>query len=279
MSGTFLGDGRLSRQPSQNRRDAKRTIGVLGLQGDVREHLQALADVGARGRPVKRASDLHLLDGIIIPGGESTTLSLLLSSSGLLDPLESRLRAGMPVLGTCAGLVLLARAVLDGRPDQVALGFIDCVVRRNAYGRQAQSFETFLDADGLDRALAAAGASAGAQKRALPAVFIRAPAIEQVGPQVEVLVSASGSGHAEPSSPPKDEARKELPIVSESHGNGHDARELVPVVARQGPVLVVSFHPELTPDRRIHRLFVAMVQAEMAKEGIAAQPMPAETGR
>jgi 5'-phosphate synthase pdxT subunit len=187
-------------------------IGVLDLQGDVREHLRALADVGAESRPVKRPSDLEALDGLILPGGESTTLSMLLESTGLFDALVDRLAAdALPVLGTCAGLVLVADEVLGGRPDQRTFGLLDAVVRRNGYGRQLQSFETEL----------VLGSGEGP---ALPAVFIRAPLVVSAGPAVEVLAELDG----------------------------------VPVLVRQGSVLASAFHPELTSDRRIHRLFAEM---------------------
>ncbi len=187
-------------------------IGVLDLQGDVREHLRALADVGAESRPVKRPSDLEALDGLILPGGESTTLSMLLESTGLFDALVDRLAAdALPVLGTCAGLVLVADEVLGGRPDQRTFGLLDAVVRRNGYGRQLQSFETEL----------VLGSGEGP---ALPAVFIRAPLVVSAGPAVEVLAELDG----------------------------------VPVLVRQGAVLASAFHPELTSDRRIHRLFAEM---------------------
>ena len=187
-------------------------IGVLDLQGDVREHVRALREVGAESRLVKRPADLHGVDGLVLPGGESTTLSMLLESTGLFDALVERLAASaLPVLGTCAGLVLVADQVLDGRPDQRTFGVLDAVVRRNGYGRQLQSFETTL----------VLGSGEGP---ALPAVFIRAPLVVSAGPEVEGLAEY----------------------------------EAAPVLVRQGPVLASTFHPELTPDRRIHRLFAEM---------------------
>jgi 5'-phosphate synthase pdxT subunit len=187
-------------------------IGVLDLQGDVREHVRALADVGAEARLVKRPDELDGVDGLVLPGGESTTLSMLLESTGLFDTLTERLTAdALPVLGTCAGLVLVADRVLDGRPDQRSFGVLDAVVRRNGYGRQSQSFETEL----------VLGSGEGP---ALPAVFIRAPLVVSTGPAVEVLAEHEGA----------------------------------PVLVRQGPILASAFHPELTPDRRIHRLFAQM---------------------
>jgi 5'-phosphate synthase pdxT subunit len=190
------------------------SIGVLNLQGDVREHLAALADVGYAGRPVKRPADLEGLAGLILPGGESTTLSMLLSSTGLYDAIAERTASGWPVFGTCAGLILLAREVLDGRPDQRHFGVLDAVVRRNGYGRQAQSFQAEL----------VFGSGEGP---ALPTVFIRAPLVVSVGPDVEVLAAFDGA----------------------------------PVLVREGHLLAAAFHPELTPDRRVHRLFAEMCAA------------------
>ncbi|HWF15054.1 MAG TPA: pyridoxal 5'-phosphate synthase glutaminase subunit PdxT [Acidimicrobiales bacterium] len=192
-------------------------IGVLDLQGDVREHAAALDEVGARSRLVKHPADLEGLDGLIIPGGESTTLSMLLESTGLFDAIAGPLgdagtgAAALPVFGTCAGLILLAREVLDGRPDQRTFGALDAVVRRNGYGRQRQSFEADV----------VLGSGEGPP---LPTVFIRAPFVVSVGDGVEVLAELDG----------------------------------VPVLVRHGSVLASSFHPELTPDRRVHRLFVEM---------------------
>jgi pyridoxal 5'-phosphate synthase pdxT subunit len=189
-------------------------IGVLDLQGDVREHLSALAEVGCPARTVKRPADLAGLAGLVLPGGESTTLSMLLESTGLFEAVADRLTAPdrpLPVLGTCAGLVLVAREVLDGRPDQRTFGVLDAVVRRNGYGRQGQSFEADL----------VFGSGEGPL---LPAVFIRAPLLVSVGNDVDVLATLDG----------------------------------VPVLVRQGLVLASCFHPELTPDRRIHGLFAAM---------------------
>lgn len=201
------------------------TIGVLALQGDVREHLGALFELGVTGRPVLGADDLPGLEGLILPGGESTTLSLLLQSSGLFDPLGEAIGAGLPVFGTCAGLVLLAREVRGGRPDQRGFGVLDCAVRRNGYGRQSESFEANIDVS----------AELGRDGRSMPAVFIRAPLIEEVGDGVDVLAWAD--------SPRSGERR--------------------PVVCRQETVLASAFHPELTPDRRLHRFFLAMVEGSV----------------
>ncbi len=202
-------------------RESSLSIGILALQGDVREHRLVLEELGATCRLVRKPDELRDLDGLVLPGGESTTLSVLLESSGLFEGVAGLIAGGTPVLGTCAGMVLLAREVLDGRPDQRSFGALDCVVRRNAYGRQADSFEALLDATTIDAEL-------GERDHPLPAVFIRAPAIEAVGPGVEVLASLRNDGAS------------------------------VPVMCRQANVLATAFHPELTSDRRVHRVFLAM---------------------
>lgn len=155
------------------------TIGVLALQGSVREHVAALAAAGATAVPVRRPTELDTVDALVLPGGESTTMSRLLETFELLEPVRARIAAGMPAYGSCAGLILLAREVRDGRPDQQQLGGLDVVVRRNAFGRQVDSFETDLDVAGI----------AG---EPVHAVFIRAPWVEEVGAGVEVLASAAG---------------------------------------------------------------------------------------
>jgi len=149
-------------------------VGVLALQGDVREHLVALAGLGVTARPVRRPSELVELDGIVIPGGESTTICRLLDVFELREPLTQRLAEGLPAFGSCAGMIVLATGILDGRPDQHPLGAIDIVVRRNAFGRQVDSFETDLEIDGVPDG-------------AVRAVFIRAPWVERAGPDVAVL--------------------------------------------------------------------------------------------
>ncbi len=149
-------------------------IGVLALQGDVREHLVALAGLGVTARPIRRAAELADLDGIVVPGGESTTICRLLDVFELREPLAARLAAGLPAFGSCAGMIVLAREILDGRADQRPLGAIDIVVRRNAFGRQVDSFETDLEIDGVTGG-------------PLRAVFIRAPWVESAGPDVAVL--------------------------------------------------------------------------------------------
>jgi len=200
------------------------TIGVLALQGDVREHRRAFDDLGVATRAVLVPGDLDDLAGIVLPGGESTTLSMLLESSGLFEPLADALRAGLAVFGTCAGLVLLATEVRGGRDDQRSFSLLDCTVRRNGYGRQSESFETLL-------AVPKVSAELGREDVPMPAVFIRAPVIEEVGPTVEVL-GTLGASPAE-----------------------------APVICRQGNALASAFHPELTGDRRLHELFVSMAAA------------------
>lgn len=150
-------------------------VGVLALQGDVGEHTRVLERLGVGVRAVRRPVDLDDLDAIVLPGGESTTLSLLLQSAELFDPLAQRLDKGLAALGTCAGMILLAAEVLDGRPDQRSFGAIDVAVRRNAFGRQVESFEADLAVKGVDGEM--------------HAVFIRAPLVERVGRTVEVLAT------------------------------------------------------------------------------------------
>ena len=185
-------------------------VGVLALQGAFERHAEALEALGADAVLVRTPADLAPVEALVLPGGESTTMSRLLETSGLYDPLAERLADGMPAFGTCAGMILLASQILDGRPDQRSFGVIDVSVRRNAFGRQAQSFEADLPVAGL-----AGGA--------FPGVFIRAPAVERVGPGVEVLAEVDGR----------------------------------PVLCRQGTVLVAAFHPELSGDLRLHQAFLA----------------------
>ncbi|MEU4746614.1 pyridoxal 5'-phosphate synthase glutaminase subunit PdxT [Actinosynnema sp. NPDC023658] len=202
-------------------RPAVSVVGVLALQGDVREHLVALAEADVLARPIRRPEELAEVDGVVLPGGESTTISRLLATFDLLEPLRARVKEGMPTYGSCAGMILLADRVLDGRPDQHQLGGLDIVVRRNAFGRQVDSFEADLDFTDVGE---------------VHAVFIRAPWVESAGEDVEVLAR-----------------------VPESEDAGEAAGRIVAV--RQGHVLATSFHPELTGDGRVHRLFVDMVRA------------------
>jgi 5'-phosphate synthase pdxT subunit len=202
-------------------------IGVLALQGDVREHVAALRESGARAVSVRRATELSEVDGLVLPGGESTTMSRLLDIFELLTPLRERIAAGMPVYGSCAGMILLAGKVLDGREDQHQLGGLDMIVRRNAFGRQVDSFEEDLDFIGVPG-------------DPVHAVFIRAPWVESASPEVEVLARVG-----------------EAPQVP-----GGEAAAGRIVAVRQGPVLATAFHPELTGDTRVHRLFVEMVEGK-----------------
>ncbi len=158
--------------------------GVLALQGAVRAHQRALRASGAEPVAVSTPAQLADVDALVMPGGESTTMSFLLDSSGLREPLAERLADGLPVLGTCAGMILLASEVLDGRADQRSFGTVDLTVRRNGFGRQVDSFEVDLDVAGL--------AAAGLDDRPFHAVFIRAPVVERAGPGVEVLARVDG---------------------------------------------------------------------------------------
>ena len=190
-------------------------VGVLALQGDTREHLVALRDAGADSVSVRRREELDAVDALVIPGGESTTMSHLLRELDLLQLLRDRLADGFPAYGACAGMILLASEILDagvGGREAVPLRGIDMTVRRNAFGRQVDSFEGDVEFSGFDKPVRG--------------VFIRAPWVERVGDGVQVLARAAG--HA--------------------------------VAVRQGRVLATAFHPEMTGDRRIHRLFVDIVR-------------------
>ncbi len=194
-------------------------IGVLAVQGDVREHLRSLTAAGAEAVPVRRPTELDTVDALVLPGGESTTIDKLLRIFELRDPIRDRIAAGMPVYGSCAGMILLADTILDGSHDQQTLGGMRITVRRNAFGRQVDSFE-------CDLAMPAVGAEP------VHAVFIRAPWVEQAGDGVEVLARVP---------------------------DGHGAASGHPVAVRQGNLLATSFHPEVTGDSRVHRYFVQMV--------------------
>lgn len=185
---------------------------MLALQGDVTEHLRALREAGAEAGAVKTAEALEGIDGLVIPGGESSTIGMLLERFELMEPLRRRIAEGLPVFGTCAGLILLAKEIEGSR--QPRIGVMDVAVRRNAYGRQVDSFETDLEA------------APGLGGEPVRAVFIRAPQVTHVQEGVEVLA----------------------------------ATEAGPVLVRQGRLLGATFHPELTGDRRIHRLFVEMAK-------------------
>ena len=192
-------------------------IGVLAVQGDVREHVRVLEGLGARVRAVRRPSELDGIRGLVIPGGESTTMDKLVRALELFEPLRALIADGLPVYGSCAGMIMLADRIADRRADQQTLGGLDITVRRNAFGRQVDSFEEDIDVLGL-----------GAP---VHAVFIRAPWVEEIGADVEVLARVAG---------------------------GPAAGRIVAV--RQGHLLATSFHPEVTGDTRVHELFVEMVR-------------------
>jgi len=185
------------------------TVGVLALQGDVREHVNILQSLGADASEVKKPDQLFEIDALILPGGESTTIAKMAVRFGMFDPLRSAIDDGLPVYGTCAGMILLASTISDS--DQPVIGALDMVVKRNAFGRQNESFEAPVDVDGL--------------VSPFDGVFIRAPWIEKVGADVEVLAAI------------------------EDH----------PVMVRQGKILATSFHPELTGDGRIHEMLLDVV--------------------
>ncbi|MGI8307345.1 pyridoxal 5'-phosphate synthase glutaminase subunit PdxT [Saccharopolyspora hattusasensis] len=210
----------------------KPVIGVLALQGGVAEHLAALERSGADARPVRRPEELAAVHGIVVPGGESTTMSRLLDTFELYEPLRERLAAGLPAYGSCAGMIMLSGEVLDEDrepPPVRPLGALDIVVRRNAFGRQVDSFETDLD-------------FAGIPDGPVHAVFIRAPWVEKVGADVAVLAT--------------------VPDDPDNTGRNEAAGRIVAV--QQGPVLATSFHPELVGgDERVHRYFVKIVQARL----------------
>ena len=194
----------------------KPVVGVLALQGDVPEHLRALEAAGARPAAVRRPEELDRVDGLVIPGGESTTLWRLSVAFDVLEPLRKLIGEGLPAFGSCAGMIMLADRLADGVEGQQTYGGIDMTVRRNAFGRQVDSFE---------RDITLAGDVTEGPFRA---VFIRAPWVEQTGPGVAILGTDLGTGRI--------------------------------VAVRQGPLLATAFHPELTPARRIHQLFVDIVK-------------------
>jgi 5'-phosphate synthase pdxT subunit len=198
--------------PSPPSRPTGVKVGVLALQGASARHGAVLRHLGAEPIDVRRPEHLAAVDALVLPGGESTTMSMLLESSGLFPAIAERLADGMPAFGTCAGLILLGREILDGRPDQRSFGVLDIAVQRNAFGRQIDSFEADLDVTGIDGP-------------PLHAVFIRAPVIDRVADDVEVLAAVDGR----------------------------------PVLCRQGPVLAAAFHPELGDDPRLHELFLREV--------------------
>ncbi len=224
---------------------------MLALQGDVVEHLRALTAVGAAASAIRRPTELDEVDALVIPGGESTTMYKLAIAFDLLEPLRSRLAAGMPAYGSCAGMIMLADRVVDGIDGQVTLGGIDMIVRRNAFGRQVDSFEGDVALENVEGG-------------PFHAVFIRAPWVDEVGPDVEVVgrvVAKSGAGGTIVSAGGR---RSSSDGVSSSIDGVGGLRSSVDgagriVAVRRGPLLATAFHPELTGDTRIHALFVSMV--------------------
>lgn len=198
------------------------TIGVLALQGDVAEHATALRACGARVVQVRQPAELDVLDGIVLPGGESTTIDKLLRAFDLAATLTERIQAGLPVYGSCAGMILLADRLVDAAPGQRTLGGLNITVRRNAFGRQVDSFEEDLAVSGVTTA-----------QHPMRAVFIRAPWVEEAAPEVSVL------------------ARSTHPLA---FGR--------PVAVRQGVRVATSFHPEVTGDHRFHQYFVDLVRQD-----------------
>jgi 5'-phosphate synthase pdxT subunit len=213
MGSRFLPSRRKSCSLPEAGRSGRPLIGVLAIQGAFAEHIRALEACGARTRVVRSTSDLDGLDGIVLPGGESTTMTMLMERVGLLGPLRAAIDGGLPTLATCAGMIVLAREVSDGMADQRGLGLLDIAVRRNGYGRQVDSFEADIEVAGLDG-------------KAFHAIFIRSPLVESTG---DVEVVATHEGHA--------------------------------VAVRQGKIVALCFHPELTKDLRLHRQFLKMAAA------------------
>ena len=198
-------------------------IGVLALQGDFREHIKSLSDCGVQASAVKTKDEILEIDALVLPGGESTTIAKLARSFDLFDLIQKRISDGMPTYGSCAGMILLADRIEDAIVGQESFGGIDMTVRRNAFGRQVDSFETELKFEGITQP-------------SIKAVFIRAPWVEQVGSNVEVLAE-----------------------VKNSDGSTH------PVAVRQGNLLATSFHPELTGDNRVHKFFIEQICSVLVK--------------
>jgi pyridoxal 5'-phosphate synthase pdxT subunit len=196
------------------------TVGVFALQGDVREHLRVLTDLGVEAITVRRTAELDACDGLVIPGGESTTMAKLARTFDLFEPIRQRIKDGMPAFGTCAGMIMLADHIESGIAGQETIGGLDVVVRRNAFGRQVSSFEADLDVEDLDTPF--------------HTMFIRAPWVEKVGKEVEVVARVA---------------------------SGDAVGRIVAV--RQANLLATSFHPEITGDHRMHALFVGMVQSRL----------------
>jgi len=198
-------------------------IGVLALQGDFREHIKSLSDCGVNALAVKTKEEILDIDALVLPGGESTTIAKLARIFDLFDLIKKRIAEGMPTYGSCAGMILLADRIEDAIVGQESFGGINMTVRRNAFGRQVDSFETDLKFEGITQP-------------SIKAVFIRAPWVEQVGPNVQVLAE-----------------------VKNGDGSVH------PVAVRQGNLLATSFHPELTGDNRVHKFFIEQICSQLVK--------------
>jgi 5'-phosphate synthase pdxT subunit len=196
-------------------------VGVLALQGDVREHLNSLSLLNVAVQKVRTVEELETVNALIIPGGESTTIGMLAKRVGLMNPLRKFVQDKKAVYGSCAGMIMLANEILDGRKDQETIGGLDITVRRNAFGRQVDSFETDLKIKNFEKEFRA--------------VFIRAPWVERIGDDVEVLATVKTSDNKE-----------------------H------PVMVRQDNLLATAFHPELTTDSRIHEFFVQMAKSAVS---------------
>ncbi|MFK4299502.1 5'-phosphate synthase pdxT subunit [Arthrobacter sp. GAS37] len=216
-------------------------IGVLALQGDFREHIHAVEAAGATGVGIRRPAELDDIDGLIIPGGESTTIDKLARIFELADPIRKQIASGLPVYGSCAGMILLADDIADpatdlaGNPQQT-FGGLDITVRRNAFGRQRESFETDLDFKGLEFSAGESGVDP------VHAVFIRGPWVERVGPGVEILAQV------EPGNATHTDTLHGLARI---------------VAVRSGRLLATSFHPEVTGEKRVHELFIRMIRGEV----------------
>ena len=230
--------------PASMHDGAAPTIGVLAVQGDVREHLRAIEAAGANAAVVRRTEDLAAVDGLIIPGGESTAIMNLLRVFDMVEPIRERIAAGMPAYGSCAGMILLADRIVGGIEGQQGVGGMDATVRRNAFGRQVDSFEVDLQMNIPPVTTPAVEPVEAIGAPPIRTVFIRAPWIEQAGPEVEVLAAI----------PTHDSAGHPLP----------EAAVGKVVAARQGNLLVTAFHPEVTGDMRVHELFVNMVKGQPA---------------
>ena len=205
-------------------------IGVLAVQGDVREHIDALSSLGEQVVGVRRPSELDDVDALVIPGGESTTMDKLIRAFDLQEPLRKRIAGGMPVYGSCAGMIMLADRIVDARPDQETLGGLDITVRRNAFGRQVDSFEDDLHIP----AIAELTTASKGHPSTFKAVFIRAPWVEEMGEGIQVLATVE---------------------VGPAAGRV--------VAIRAGNLLATAFHPEVTGDYRIHEYFMQMVRAAL----------------